>query len=117
MKLTAVPASAEDWSTAGPPDRTAVQIRPVRRITAGGDETNGAFTFLEWAAPAGFGPPAHRHDRGRRGHRAAGPDAPAGIAAAATALTADGWGAVPRPYVVCTQGQPRSATRHLTATS
>ena len=34
MKLTDAPASAEDWSTAGPPDRTAVQIRPVRRITA-----------------------------------------------------------------------------------
>ena len=117
MKLTAVPASAEDWSTAGPPDRTAVQIRPVRRITAGGDETNGAFTFLEWAAPAGFGPPgAPARPRPTR-HRAAGPDAPAGIAAAATALTADGWGAVPRPYVVCTQGQPRSPTRHLTATS
>lgn len=26
------------------------------------------------------------------------------------ALTADGWGAVPRSYVVCTQGQPRSTT-------
>lgn len=34
MKLTAVPANAEDQSTAGPPDRTAVQIRPVKRITA-----------------------------------------------------------------------------------
>jgi signal transduction histidine kinase len=34
MKLTAAPASPEDWSTAGPPDRTAVQIRSVRRITA-----------------------------------------------------------------------------------
>jgi hypothetical protein len=34
MKLTAVPACAEDQSTAGPPDRTAVQIRPVKRITA-----------------------------------------------------------------------------------
>ncbi len=34
MRLTAAPASAEDWSTAGPPDRTAVQIRPVRRLTA-----------------------------------------------------------------------------------
>ena len=34
MKLTAVPASAEDWSTAGPPDRTAVQVRSVRRLTA-----------------------------------------------------------------------------------
>ena len=33
-KLTAAPASAEDWSTAGPPDRAAVQARPVRRITA-----------------------------------------------------------------------------------
>ena len=31
------------------------------------------------------------------------PDAPAGIAAGATALTADGWGSVPRTYVVCTR--------------
>lgn len=31
------------------------------------------------------------------------PDAPAGIAGGATTLTADGWGAVPRTYVVCTQ--------------
>jgi signal transduction histidine kinase len=34
MKLTAAPASPEDWSTAGPPDRTALQLRSVRRITA-----------------------------------------------------------------------------------
>jgi signal transduction histidine kinase len=34
MRLTAAPASAEDWSTAGPPDRTAVQVRSVSRITA-----------------------------------------------------------------------------------
>jgi signal transduction histidine kinase len=34
MKLTAAPASAKDWSTAGPPDRTAVQVRSVRRLTA-----------------------------------------------------------------------------------
>jgi hypothetical protein len=34
MKLTDAPASAEDWSAAGPADRIAVQIRPVRRITA-----------------------------------------------------------------------------------
>jgi signal transduction histidine kinase len=34
MKLTAAPASPEDWSTAGPPDRTAVQVRSVRRLTA-----------------------------------------------------------------------------------
>jgi hypothetical protein len=31
------------------------------------------------------------------------PDAPAGIATGATTLTADGWGAVPRSYVVCTR--------------
>jgi pimeloyl-ACP methyl ester carboxylesterase len=31
------------------------------------------------------------------------PDAPAGIAAGATKLTAAGWGSVPRTYVVCTQ--------------
>ena len=29
------------------------------------------------------------------------PDAPAGIAAGATTLTADGWGSVPRTYVIC----------------
>jgi len=32
-------------------------------VKAGGEETNGAFTLLEWAAPVGFGPPLHRHDR------------------------------------------------------
>lgn len=31
------------------------------------------------------------------------PDAPAGIAAGATTLTAGGWGSVPRTYVVCTK--------------
>lgn len=31
------------------------------------------------------------------------PDAPIGIAAGATTLTADGWGSVPRTYVVCTR--------------
>jgi len=31
------------------------------------------------------------------------PDAPAGVAAGATTLTADGWGSVPRTYVVCTR--------------
>ena len=31
------------------------------------------------------------------------PDAPAGIAAGATTLTADGWGSVPRTYVVCSR--------------
>jgi pimeloyl-ACP methyl ester carboxylesterase len=31
------------------------------------------------------------------------PDAPAGIAGGATVLTADGWGSVPRSYVVCTR--------------
>lgn len=31
------------------------------------------------------------------------PDAPAGIAGGATTLTADGWGSVPRTYVLCTQ--------------
>ena len=34
MKLTVAPASAEYWSTAGPPDRTAAQIRSLRRMTA-----------------------------------------------------------------------------------
>ena len=31
------------------------------------------------------------------------PDAPAGIAGGATTLTADGWGSVPRTYVVCSR--------------
>jgi quercetin dioxygenase-like cupin family protein len=31
-------------------------------VKAGGEQTNGAFMFLEWSAPAGFGPPLHRHD-------------------------------------------------------
>jgi len=31
------------------------------------------------------------------------PDAPAGIADGTTTLTADGWGCVPRSYVICTQ--------------
>jgi pimeloyl-ACP methyl ester carboxylesterase len=31
------------------------------------------------------------------------PDAPAGIAAGATTLTADGWGSVPRTYVICSR--------------
>jgi mannose-6-phosphate isomerase-like protein (cupin superfamily) len=30
-------------------------------VLAGGDQTGGAFTFLEWAAPEGFGPPRHVH--------------------------------------------------------
>ena len=34
MKLTVAPASPEDWSTAGPPHRTTVHIRLVRRIAA-----------------------------------------------------------------------------------
>jgi len=33
------------------------------------------------------------------------PDAPAGIAVGASELTADGWGSVPRAYIVCTQDQ------------
>jgi len=31
------------------------------------------------------------------------PDAPVGIAAGVTTLTADGWGSIPRTYVVCTR--------------
>jgi quercetin dioxygenase-like cupin family protein len=30
-------------------------------VLAGGDQTGGAFTLLEWAAPRGFGPPRHIH--------------------------------------------------------
>jgi mannose-6-phosphate isomerase-like protein (cupin superfamily) len=32
-------------------------------VKAGGDQTGGSFTFLEWAAPLGFGPPRHVHHR------------------------------------------------------
>lgn len=30
-------------------------------VKAGGEQTNGAFTFLEWSGPEGFGPPRHIH--------------------------------------------------------
>ncbi|HEV7646940.1 MAG TPA: quercetin 2,3-dioxygenase [Actinophytocola sp.] len=30
-------------------------------VKAGGDQTGGAFTLLEWTAPVGFGPPRHVH--------------------------------------------------------
>jgi uncharacterized cupin superfamily protein len=30
-------------------------------VKAGGAQTGGAFTFLEWMAPLGFGPPRHVH--------------------------------------------------------
>jgi len=30
-------------------------------VKAGGEQTGGAFTMLEWAAPFGFGPPRHVH--------------------------------------------------------
>jgi mannose-6-phosphate isomerase-like protein (cupin superfamily) len=32
-------------------------------VKAGGGQTGGAFTFLEWFAPVGFGPPLHLHGR------------------------------------------------------
>jgi len=30
-------------------------------VKAGAEQTGGAFTLIEWAAPAGFGPPLHLH--------------------------------------------------------
>lgn len=30
-------------------------------VRAGGEQTGGAFTVIEWSAPAGFGPPRHIH--------------------------------------------------------
>jgi quercetin dioxygenase-like cupin family protein len=30
-------------------------------VLAGGDQTRGGFTLLEWEAPEGFGPPQHVH--------------------------------------------------------
>jgi quercetin dioxygenase-like cupin family protein len=32
-------------------------------VKAGADQTRGAFTLIEWAAPAGFGPPLHVHEQ------------------------------------------------------
>jgi quercetin dioxygenase-like cupin family protein len=32
-------------------------------VKAGAAQTAGAFTLIEWSAPAGFGPPVHQHDR------------------------------------------------------
>jgi quercetin dioxygenase-like cupin family protein len=32
-------------------------------VKASSEQTDGAFTFIEWSAPAGFGTPRHRHDR------------------------------------------------------
>lgn len=32
-------------------------------VKAGGAQTGGAFTLLEWSAPLGFGPPRHVHHR------------------------------------------------------
>ena len=32
-------------------------------VKAGGAQTGGAFTVIEWSAPAGFGPPLHAHGR------------------------------------------------------
>ena len=32
-------------------------------VKAGGAQTGGAFTVIEWSAPAGFGPPLHVHGR------------------------------------------------------
>jgi quercetin dioxygenase-like cupin family protein len=32
-------------------------------IKAAAEQTGGAFTLLEWQAPAGFGPPRHVHDQ------------------------------------------------------
>jgi len=44
-------------------DGTPVWFLDTRMtVKAGGDQTNGAFTFIEWSAPAGFGTPLHRHD-------------------------------------------------------
>jgi quercetin dioxygenase-like cupin family protein len=31
-------------------------------VKAGTEQTGGAFAFIEWSAPAGFGPPLHQHD-------------------------------------------------------
>ncbi len=31
-------------------------------VKAGREQTRGAFTLIEWAAPTGFGPPLHVHD-------------------------------------------------------
>ena len=46
----------------GPAEGTAVWFLDTRMtVKAGGAQTGGAFTLLEWSAPVGFGPPRHVH--------------------------------------------------------
>ncbi|MBB3083052.1 quercetin 2,3-dioxygenase [Geodermatophilus sabuli] len=46
----------------GEGEGTAVWFLDTRMtVKAGGAETGGAFTLLEWSAPLGFGPPRHLH--------------------------------------------------------
>jgi mannose-6-phosphate isomerase-like protein (cupin superfamily) len=45
-----------------PADGTHLWFLDTRMtIKAGGAQTGGAFAFIEWAAPLGFGPPLHVH--------------------------------------------------------
>jgi mannose-6-phosphate isomerase-like protein (cupin superfamily) len=46
----------------GADEGTAVWFLDTRMtVKAGGAQTAGAFTLLEWSAPVGFGPPRHVH--------------------------------------------------------
>jgi mannose-6-phosphate isomerase-like protein (cupin superfamily) len=48
----------------GPDDGPHLWFLDTRMsVKAGADQTGGAFTLIEWSAPAGFGPPLHIHDR------------------------------------------------------
>jgi quercetin dioxygenase-like cupin family protein len=47
----------------GPDDGPQLWFLDTRMaVKAGGEQTGEAFTLIEWSAPAGFGPPLHRHD-------------------------------------------------------
>lgn len=48
----------------GPDDGPATWFMDTRMtVKAAAAQTGGAFTFLQWQAPTGFGPPRHVHDR------------------------------------------------------
>ncbi len=54
----------ENGYALGPGGGTDVWFLDTRMtVKAGGAQTGGAFTLLEWSAPLGFGPPRHVHHR------------------------------------------------------
>ncbi|GAB3398994.1 quercetin 2,3-dioxygenase [Flindersiella endophytica] len=47
-----------------PADGTPIWFLDTRMtVKAGGDQTGGAYTLIEWSAPEGFGPPLHVHNK------------------------------------------------------